>query len=479
MNLRLLSLRVENFRCFEDLCIDFEATRNYTDELTKYQEQGGGLTVIVAKNGQGKTALLDAINIGWGTFVGKMPDTKGQGFKKTDIKTTANTAGQIIETGKPVVSLNVLIDEKKYSVTRSLTSSEKKQTTTVKDAKALTSLANQILNIANEVDAATNLPVIAYYGDNRIFADNVLTKGHLNAILSRNRKFGYADSTNPKSGYKEFLKWYSHLQRTIADAIIRQNEARKRQDESTALAAWSERAQIYYYNEVVSQAVRTALEISGWDSLSYSMIDDKIYVSKITTGIDVCDKVPIDSLSAGTKSVLGVVADLAYRCCTLNPHLRERAAMGTPGIVLIDEIELHLHPAWQQQIIPTLQKIFPKIQFIVTTHSPQVVSSVPRKCVRIIDNGEVVPFSTPTQGVDIGDILAGIFGADPIPQNSEISQKLNKLHSMLTEGLGDSTEWNALYHELETYYGENYPPLLGTKAHREFLKKMKLGGNNA
>ena len=64
-------------------------------------------------------------------------------------------------------------------------------------------------------------------------------------------------------------------------------------------------------------------------------------------------------------------------------------------------------------------------------------------------------------------------------QNTEIAQKLNRLHSMLAEGLGNSGEWEAIYHELEEYYGSQYPPLLGAKAHRDFLNKVKSGGRNA
>ena len=144
---------------------------------------------------------------------------------------------------------------------------------------------------------------------------------------------------------------------------------------------------------------------------------------------------------------IGMVGDLAYRCCRLNSKKNMGALIATPGIVLIDEIELHLHPSWQQQILPTLQKIFPKIQFIVTTHSPQVVSSVPKECVRIISEGQVASFDIQTQGVEVGDILEGIFGTYPTPFNLKIVQKLNQLDAMVSEGSYDTEGWQKLYQE--------------------------------
>ena len=473
-DIKLLSIHVKDFRCLEDLFIDFQATRNYTNELTKEEEQGGGATVVVAKNGEGKTSLLDAINIGWGTFVSKMPDTRSQGFKKSDIRSIKNTTGQFIETGKPIVDLIFQINGVNYSISRKLTSSEKKAVTTTKDSKILAEFAYQILHICNEQSSKTTLPIIAYYGDNRVFADNVLTKGHIKAMLNRSRKFAYADSTNPKSGYKEFIEWFAHLQTVIADAKLRYEEANKQENKKAKIDAWGDIAQVYYYNEVITSVVKKALEVSGWDNLSFSIIDKTIYALKTNKDDNtVYNRVPIDNLSAGTKAVLGIVADLAYRCCTLNPHLQTMAAMETPGIVLIDEIDLHLHPSWQQKVIPTLQNIFPKIQFIVTTHSPQVISSVPRECVRIINNGMNIPFNIQTEGVESQDILAQIFGTNPAPQHDPFVQMLNQYASMEALDQAETQEACNLRQQLIQHFGEQYPPLQRIEIHRKFFAKRK------
>ena len=79
-----------------------------------------------------------------------------------------------------------------------------------------------------------------------------------------------------------------------------------------------------------------------------------------------------------------MAADLAYRMVRLNPDLGAMAALETPGIVLIDEVDMHLHPSWQQAVVYDVRKAFPNVQFIVTTHSPQVLSTVPAEAIRIL-----------------------------------------------------------------------------------------------
>ena len=79
-----------------------------------------------------------------------------------------------------------------------------------------------------------------------------------------------------------------------------------------------------------------------------------------------------------------MAADIAYRMARLNPDLGENVALQTPGVVLIDEVDMHLHPSWQQTVINDLTRAFPLVQFIVTTHSPQLLTSVPPESIRIL-----------------------------------------------------------------------------------------------
>ena len=447
--MKIKNLHLKNFRCFEDFEIDFNTG----------DENHGGLTVIVAKNGEGKTSILDAINIAWGPFIGKMPNSTGAGFDQNDA-TVRNL--QII--GNPwllatfeddaIGKINLLSDTPDFYVSRELTLSKTKPTTTIKDAKPLTELALDLFKHEND---PILWPLIAYYGDSRLWASSRLTEEKRKALLYQERAYGYA-----------FEKWFVDLSNAIKDAKdMSENGLNKVVDKDLN--------RFLTLDKLLKDALAKALAITGWTSLEYFRWKKMIYATNANTG----DSVPWTSLSAGNRIVIGLVADIAHRCCKLNPFAGEDALLKTPGIVLIDEIELHLHPSWQQQILPILQTIFPKIQFIVTTHSPQVVSSVPKECVRIIDNGAVSNIDIQTQGVEVGDILEGIFGTFQTPFNFEIVKKLNRLDAMVSEGLYDTEEWQKLYQELERYYGKGYGPLAGIVEHKNFLIRLNKERSNA
>jgi hypothetical protein len=123
-------------------------------------------------------------------------------------------------------------------------------------------------------------------------------------------------------------------------------------------------------------------------------------------------KVNINSLSSGEKAFIILLADLARRLQMMRP---DTPAADIPGVVMIDEIELNLHPAWQSKILSILGRVFPNCQFIVTTHSPQVISSVGNECVRVLsltDDGSLAaPEPLSTKGRSSNYLLEGVFGA--------------------------------------------------------------------
>ena len=87
-------------------------------------------------------------------------------------------------------------------------------------------------------------------------------------------------------------------------------------------------------------------------------------------------RMPVSQLSDGYKCTISLIADIAYRMAILNPQLLNKVLVETEGIILIDEVDLHLHPKWQKRILKDLMDIFPKVQFIVSTHAPEVINSV-------------------------------------------------------------------------------------------------------
>ena len=88
------------------------------------------------------------------------------------------------------------------------------------------------------------------------------------------------------------------------------------------------------------------------------------------------DVQPFQNLSDGQRIMLALVADIAYRAAWLNPYLGDRVLLETDGIVLIDELDLHLHPKWQRTVVDDLRRTFPKMQFVATSHSPFIIQSL-------------------------------------------------------------------------------------------------------
>ena len=124
----------------------------------------------------------------------------------------------------------------------------------------------------------------------------------------------------------------------------------------------------------------------------------------------------IEQLSAGERATLLLVADLTMRLVTANPGLAD--PLQGSGIVLIDEIESHLHPAWQRAILPGLQRTFPGVQFIVSTHSPQVLGKVPRESVFILDNFKLIEAKPHTYGRDSNALLEDVMGVGERPEEA-------------------------------------------------------------
>ena len=144
-------------------------------------------------------------------------------------------------------------------------------------------------------------------------------------------------------------------------------------------------------------------------------------------------EVPFDSLSGGEQAFLLLVADLARRLMLEFPNTPVAEAR---GIVCIDEIELHLHPAWQRRILKALMEAFPSCQFIVSTHSPQVIAGVEARHVRLLTPGEngVRKVSRPiaSRGRDSNYVLEGIL--DVPARDDDVSRLFDEFDRLIDEG---------------------------------------------
>jgi predicted ATP-binding protein involved in virulence len=135
-------------------------------------------------------------------------------------------------------------------------------------------------------------------------------------------------------------------------------------------------------------------------------------------------------LSDGERSVLVLMLDIAKRLTQANPRLADPLS-AAEAVILIDEIDLHLHPQWQRKIVGDLTRTFPNCQFIATTHSPQVIGEVAHERIRFID-GDTVHTPDHSFGVDSSRVLEELM--DTKPRNAGVDEKLNKIAALIDSG---------------------------------------------
>jgi predicted ATP-binding protein involved in virulence len=201
------------------------------------------------------------------------------------------------------------------------------------------------------------------------------------------------------------------------------------------------------------EAFRSTLPTMLFDKYEQPSID--VFQNEMTF-IEKRNKVEFNfsQLSQGVQSILAITLDLSRRMAQFkqnNSHLANEPMLNMPAIVLIDEIELHIHPSWQQEVLPRLLKTFPNTQFIVTTHSPQIVTSIKPENIRILDGfGGCADCKADTFGADSSDVLNTVFDVPSRP-NNEVTKMLDEYLELINEGQGKSEKGLELRNELEKW----------------------------
>jgi predicted ATP-binding protein involved in virulence len=429
--LRIDSVRLRNYRGFVELGAEFHP----------------GLTVIVARNGLGKTAVLDAVAVALGPFVGAFDGRNRKGFAPADVRQVRNP-NSILAEMEPMYPLTLeasgVVDSQAVAWTRRLESA--RSHTTYADATALTQFARNLQsrirdNAGGGVAAPPILPLVACYGSGRLWDQLRLTQGK-RAEAKTSREAGYTDCLSSSSRYKSFSDWFERLCR--AEYELRDNASK--------LAAIRDQL------GGIREAVDHVLAPSGWHTIAFKSSEAGIVASHPEHG-----SLPVEWLSDGIRNLIALTGDIAHRAVRLNSHLGGRAVRETPGIVLIDEVDMHLHPEWQQVVVGALHEAFPRIQFILTTHSPQVVSTVHRESVRVPHlSGETWCFVAPefqTRGVESTDVLAEIMGVNPVPQVEE-AQLLGEYRALIEAGESDGPAASELRSLLVGHFGPAHPVIL-------------------
>ena len=380
------NIHIQNFRCFADTTIPFSRQFN----------------ALIGDNGSGKSAVLDALSVGVGAFLLGIDQMPSRNIGSNDVRLVRRTEDDIptVEQQYPVrITLDGILGKQPVSWNRTVRAEDGK--TTRSTARSIKAVAADLQQKVRSQETVT-LPLIAYYGTGRMWyqgrrliivrknGEEAGVKGQSpETIGPGSRLAGYENCLSAETNQRFLTKWLRTL-------------------ELSSLQRRSHNSTLVGLKSAVNRCMDT------WKNLTYDVLLHELVVEDNDGEL-----LPIRFLSDGQRNVLFMVLDIAYRASTLNPHFNGDACNKTPGVVLVDEIDLHLHPNWQRRIVDDLRETFPQLQFIVSTHSPQIIQSL-RK-------GELIDLGPSPLGEYVGkspeDILENVMDVD-LPQRSERSKRM-------------------------------------------------------
>ncbi|MEH1923080.1 AAA family ATPase [Nostoc sp.] len=405
--MKVKRLKMQSFRGIVDLTLEFDEAEP---------------TVFIGINGVGKSSIIDCLAILLSRFTSSIQHSTSSGrvFREEDI-----TNGQKETHNEITVSLNS--EETIWSLTKVHKGLSKDTNTNL---SAITKVAENIkkdLYISNQL----NIPVLVYYSTNRAVLDIPL-KIRIKHSFEQIDVYENA-LTGVGSEFRIFFEWFKKQEDLENELRLEGNSSyRDRQLESVRQAISSLIPSFSNLRVRRSPLMRMTVQKQGKELI-------------------------VNQLSDGEKCLLAMVGDLARRLAIANPSLPD--PLQGSGVVLIDEIELHLHPKWQREIIPALTRTFPNCQFIVTTHSPQVISQVKPEGIYILektDEGVVAKRPESSFGRDSNRILEDLMGVPARPQ--EIKDHLHELFRLIDEGNLDSAR--QLSQEIADIIGQDEPELV-------------------
>lgn len=425
--MRIDEISAKNFRKFEDIHIQLQPKIN----------------VIAGDNGSGKSSILDALSLGIGSFFLGISRIETPGIKKSDIRYGTYKIGSRIERqpNLPVtISCKGTINEEDLSWSRSLNTEGGK--TAYGDAAPINKIARELETKVQNGNTDVILPIISYYGTGRLWAQH-RDKMQFSNNKHSSRFDGYVNCLSSKSNEHALINWFK-------DMTMIELQDREPVPELTA----------------VQDAIATCFR--GGDSEStnfrvrYSIKSKSIEISYVNK-YGQPEIHPFYELSDGFRNTLSMVADIAYRMAMLNPQLMENVTKKTPGVVLIDEIDLHLHPQWQKNILNNLQEIFPLVQFIVTTHSPTVIASAKNAHLIMIDD-QMCWYNDSSYGKDSNSVMTDIMQVEPRP--NDIKKLFESFNNALDKN--DLVKAKGIYQQLVGILGENDRDVVNAKIALEF-----------
>lgn len=414
------------------------------------------LTVLIGDNAVGKTCVLDALAVGLGPIVKRATKRFAGGGGTRDIRringrTEPFSIVQLESTAGIVWDRRALRDETDQTRNEASAAFERKGQAALYEA-----IDPAISARAAGVDGPP-LPVLAYYGTDRTAAPRGF--GGLGWLASSREPehpslSALDGALSPMASFRAGFRWFME-----AEA----EELREQRDTSPDFV------------HPGLAAVRRAIEavIPGATNPRVAGKRPRMVVTfREPDGHG--EDLDLDELSGGYRSMLALVVDLARRMALANPAV----GIESEAIVLIDEVDLHLHPRWQQTVVGDLIRAFPNAQFIVTTHSEQVIASVePDHVLRVerTTTGITLTRPTSTYGARPDRITGLVMGLDHL-RPKEVEEVLAEYWGFIRQDGGESHAAKALRAKLDGWFRGLDPELVRADAEihrRAMLKKLR------
>ncbi len=373
-------IEIENFRSIVSMELNFKP----------------GVNLLIGDNGVGKTSILDAIVIALGGYLNGVNGVSAKNIVMADVRLNTVNVGSVstsIQYHTPVrIGCELNVDNQIYKWERIREDeSPRRNTKIVKRDGDISRYAKEITN-----DVAQELPVFSYQSSVRA---SQTRRGDFGAEMKKkmdDRRCGYLGCLDSVLDLKRVKEWCYEMQRVEFE-------------QEKKIAEYEQ------FKEIVGTVMQWMSELKEAPKVYYSRQHrDIVYAEKN-------EVLPISCLSAGYQSVLWMVMDIAYRLATLNPgkmNLNE-----SKGVVLIDEVDMHLHPKWQWNVIKTLEKTFPNIQFIIATHSPIIISSCKKGNLILIDGEQKVTYLKNAYGYSVNDVLELCQGSSDVLKNIKVTRE--------------------------------------------------------
>ncbi len=448
------------------------------------------LTVFIGENGAGKTTLLHAIqkNLSWLSATILKENTNGERIVDAEINNQAKQEGK-----SSFLACNFRIGTE----CRLDGHLVREPLGIITDLKTGVTEYRKFGRNIRELIAfgKVDLPLFMFYDINR-FKENQYKK---DINISEGLFYqldAYEKSSKSKISFEILIEWLIQLLK-LSNSLVVSEDQKKLQSKINSLidiGADDKNHPLYEFfeNLVSSSKLYPVQEINTKAKRSVEVVEllfKKIYPNLIKIQLvnddDGKDKIALQlgseiiflhQFSDGQRVLFGLIGDIARRLIQLNDT--SNSPLEGRGIVLIDEIELHLHPNWQQKIILILRDSFPNVQFIMTTHSPHVLSTVDKAEIRVIKDNLVEKPNFQTKGVMSSTILNQIMDAYSVPEVQE-SKWITEYLSLIQIGDHESNRGVVLFQKLVDHFGEDHPQLSICRQQKKMYELKKLANRNS